>query len=95
MSLRRLHGRGQLVPTRATGIAYRVFHGIQIVGQVSQYGRGLHGRGLRPAQWVNCSVRLANAGRIPNGSYFLYTEEGSVHQLKSINGKWHYLIAAA
>ena len=35
------------------------------------------------------SVRLENVGRIPDGNYFLYTDEGKVHQLRSINGKWH------
>ena len=28
------------------------------------------------AQWTKCSVRLENVGRIPDGNYFLYTDEG-------------------
>jgi hypothetical protein len=35
----------------------------------------------------------------PNGfqteAYFLYTDDGRVHQLKSIGGEWRYLAVAA
>jgi len=83
-------GRGRLVPTRLTGIAYQVRFGIHIVGEASQRGRG-----APPMQWAKCSVRFPDAGRVPDGSYFLYTDDGKVHQLKSIDGKWHCLAIAA
>jgi hypothetical protein len=38
---------------------------------------------------------LENVGRIPDGNYFLYTDEGKVLQLRSIDGRWHYLAVAA
>jgi hypothetical protein len=83
-------GRGRLVPTRLTGIAYPVRYGIHSVGEVFEQGRA------KPLmQWTKCSVRLPNAGRVPDGSYYLYTDEGKVHQLKSIDGKWHCLGMAA
>jgi len=46
-------------------------------------------------QWTHCSVHFSPAGRLPDGIYFLYTDEGKVHQLKSIDGKWHCLAMAA
>jgi hypothetical protein len=90
MSPKKLQGRGRLVPMRATGIAYQVRYGIPVMPDSAQQGRG-----LRPMQWTTCSVRCAQAGRLPDGSYFLYTDEGKVHQLKSIDGKWHLLAVAA
>ena len=90
MASRQITGRGRLVPTRLTGIAYQVRYGIHVVGDAVQKGRG-----VRPMQWTKCSVRFPDAGRVPDGSYFLYTDEGKVHQLKSIDGKWHCLAMAA
>ena len=90
MSLGRLHGQGRLVPTRPTGIAYQVRHGIDDVMDVSSYARG-----MQPTRWASCSVRLVDAGTIPNGTYFLYTDAGKVLQLRSIDGKWHYLAVVA
>jgi hypothetical protein len=90
MSLKRLPGRGRLVSTRPTGIAYRVRHGVHVVENIPPPGKR-----LVAAQWAKCSVRLENVGRIPDGNYFLYTDEGKVHQLRSVNGKWHYLTVAA
>jgi hypothetical protein len=90
VAFRQLTGRGRLVPTRLTGIAYPVRYGIHIAGDAGQQGRG-----VRPMQWTKCSVRFPNAGRVSDGSYFLYTDEGKVHQLKSIEGKWHCLGVAA
>lgn len=89
MSLKKQEGRGRLVPTRQTGIAYDVRFGIHLVDAQE------HGRGVRSAQWAKCSVRFADGRRLPDGSYFLYTEEGKVHQLKSTDGKWQYLAVAA
>ena len=90
MASRQITGRGRLVPTRLTAIAYQVRYGIHIVGDAVQKGRG-----VRPMQWTKCSVRFPDAGRVPDGSYFLYTDEGKVHQLKSIDGKWQSLAMAA
>ncbi len=90
MRQRKLEGKGKLVPTRATGIAYQVRFGIRVVEETPQ-----HGRGIRPAQWAKCSVHFEHAGRVPDGSYFLYTDEGRVHQLKYTDGEWQYLAAAA
>jgi hypothetical protein len=90
MASSRLKGRGRLVPTRLSGIAYEVSYGIHIVGDAFQ-----HGRGVRPMRWTKCSVHFPQPGRVPDGSYFLYTDDGKVHQLKSIDGKWHCLATAA
>jgi hypothetical protein len=83
-------GRGRLVPTRPTGIAYHVRYEIPVAGDPFQ-----HGKPARAMKWTNCSVRLSPAGRVPDGVYFLYADEGKVHQLRSIDGKWHCLAAAA
>lgn len=53
-----------------------------------------HGRGARILQWTRCSVRC-QSGRLPDGTYFLYTDEGQVHQVKSAGGKWQCLAIAA
>jgi hypothetical protein len=53
------------------------------------------GRGMRQMLWAKCSIDFEKAGQVPDGSYFLYTDEGKVHQLKSTDGKWHYLAVAA
>ena len=90
MSGKKLQGRGRLVPTRFAGIAYQVRYGIHAVEDASQ-----HGRGMRQMLWAKCSIDFEEAGRLPDGSYFLYTDEGKVHQLKSTDGKWHYLAVAA
>lgn len=90
MATRRVEGSGRLVPARLSGIAYQVRYGIHIVGDDFQ-----HGRGMRPVQWTKCSVHFPDAGGVPDGSYFLYTDDGKVHQLKSIDGKWHCLAMAA
>ena len=83
-------GHGRLVPTRLTGIAYEVRFGIHVVENEPQSGRG-----VRVPKWEKCSVRLTDGRRLPDGSYYLYTDEGKVHQLKSTDGKWHYLAVAA
>jgi hypothetical protein len=46
-------------------------------------------------QWTKCSVQFLDSGRVPDGSYFLYTDDGKIHQLKSIDGKWQCLGMAA
>jgi hypothetical protein len=90
MTRKQQKGRGRLVPTLSAGVTYQVKYGIQLVPEVPQ-----HGRGVRPAQWAKCSVQFEHAGRVPNGNYFLYTDEGRVHQLKFNDGKWQYLAVAA
>ena len=67
-----------------------VRYGIHVVGEPAERGRG-----PRAAHWAKCSVQLADGGRVPDGTYFLYTEEGKVLQLKSTDGKWHCLAVAA
>ena len=90
MTRKKQEGRGRLVPTRLTGIAYQVRYGIHVVEDAPK-----HGRGVRPAEWAKCSVQFENDGQIPDGSYYLYTEEGKVLQVKSTDGKWHCLAEAA
>jgi hypothetical protein len=90
MNARELQKRGRLVPMRPTGIGYQVRHGIEFARQVPSYKKRLHS-----TRWTSCSVRLLDAGSIPNGTYFLYTDEGKVLQLRSIDGKWQYLAEAA
>jgi hypothetical protein len=90
MSQKKIQGRGRLVPARATGVQYEVRYGIHAVGEMRQ-----HGRGLSPMRWEKCSLRPASAQRIPDGEYFLHAEDGRVHQLKSVDGKWHFLAVAA
>ena len=90
MTAKQLKGRGRLVPSRVSGIAYQVRYGIHMVGDAPQQGMG-----VRPMQWTKCSVRFSDAGGVPDGSYFLYTDDGKVHQLKSVDGKWQCLAMAA
>ena len=83
-------GVGRLVPTRPTGVEYRVKYGIHMVGEAKQ-----HGRGMRPTRWARCSVQSASAHRIPEGTYFLHADEGGVFQVKSTGKVWQYLAVAA
>jgi hypothetical protein len=87
---KKLHGSGRLVPMRSTGIAYHVHHGIQRSADAAHYNQT-----VRPGQWTKCSVLLAGTGIIPSGRYFLYADEGGVHQLEFTDGQWYYLAAAA
>ena len=87
---RKFYELGRLVPMRPTGISYQVRHGIQPVADAVEY-RGT----VRSVQWTKCSVHLASAGLIPKGRYFLYADDGGVHQLELTNGQWYYLAAAA
>jgi hypothetical protein len=64
-------------------------YGLKIVAEEKQ-----HGRGMRPTRWERCSVRSANAHRIPAGDYFLHADEGGVFQLKCNGSSWHFLAAA-
>ena len=85
---KKLHGRGRLMPMRLTGIAYEVRHGIRHAAVVPPF------IGTTPlVQWTKCSVQLAGAGLIPKGRYFLYADDGGVHQLEFTNGEWYYLAA--
>lgn len=82
-------GTGRLVPTRPTGVEYRVNYGLHIVPEPRQ-----HGRGVSPARWARCSVKSSSAHRIPVGSYFLHADEGGVFQLKFTGNIWQFLSAA-
>ena len=87
---KKLHGRGRLVPMRLTRIDYQVQHGIQRAADAAHYNQA-----VRPGQWTKCSVHLAGTGMIPSGRYFLYADEGEVHQLEFSDGQCYYLAAAA
>ena len=91
MKTKKLEGRGRLVPTRTTGITYEVRFGIPVRREDPKPGS----RGVRPARWAKCSVHFEHAGSIPDWSYFLYTDEGRFHQLKSTENEWHCLEVAA
>ena len=89
MANQKRKGSGRLVPTRPTGVEYRVDYGIHLVTEKVQ-----HGRGIRPQRWAKCSVRSISAHRIPTGEYFLHADEGGVFQLKLSGTTWQYLAAA-
>jgi hypothetical protein len=89
MANQRRKGSGRLVPTRPTGVEYRVDYGIHLVVEKVQ-----HGRGVRPQRWAKCEVRSISAHRIPTGEYFLHADEGGVFQLKHSGTTWQYLAAA-
>ena len=90
MSSKKARGRGRLVPMRSPGIAYQVNYGLPVAEEPPQYNKG--GNQMR---WTKCYVRFSRAGKLPDGSYFLYTDEGRVHQLKSVDGSWQCLAVAA
>ena len=90
MSLNELQGRGRLVPMQPLGIAYHVRHGFQRTQNVHSYRKG-----MPPPQWTSCSIHVLRSTSIPNGSYFLYTDEGDVLQIRHIDGNWHYLAPSA
>jgi hypothetical protein len=90
MAQKKLNGTGRLVPTRPTGVQYKVRFEIQPGREARQ-----HGRGMLPTRWEKCALRSAEAQRIPDGSYFLHADDGRVHQLKSVDGEWQYLAVAA
>jgi hypothetical protein len=90
MAIDKETGRGRLVPTRPTGVQYQVEYSIKRPTEVRQHGRA-------PAvatRWTKCSVRSSHAHFIPDGTYFLHTDDGRVHQLKSHSGEWEFLAAA-
>ncbi len=89
MAEKQLTGLGRLFPTRVTGVQYEVRYGIRRVGEIRQ-----HGRGMAPTRWDKCSLRSANAQCIPDGSYFLHTEDGKVHQVECVHGQWRFLVPA-
>jgi hypothetical protein len=87
----KLKGDGRLVPTRPTGVEYRVVYGIELVPEVRQHGVP---PAVAKSRWARCQVKSQHARQIPDGTYFLHADEGRVHQLKSKDGKWEYLAAA-
>jgi hypothetical protein len=86
----KLKGRGRLFPAQATGIEYPVEFGINSAPSAPQYGRV-----AQTTRWAKCSIRPIHGGVFPDGTYFLHTDEGRVHQLKVIGGVWHCLALAA
>jgi len=79
------------VPAQLTGVAYQVNFGTH----KPEDTEAAQGRGVGRAQWAKCSVQPISTARVPDGRYFLYTEDGKVRQLKSVDGKWQYLAMAA
>ena len=86
----RIEGKGRLVPALATGVEYKVEFGIDSPPAPLKFGGG-----QRSATWTTCFIRPAHARVIPDGSYFLHAEDGRVHQLRAVGGKWRCLALAA
>ncbi len=88
MALEKLKGRGRLVPTPTRGVEYQVDYEIhfRILDRPP-------GRRSTPnhTNSTKCRVQSAYRHLIPDGCYFLHIDGGQVHQLKSIDGEWHYL----
>ena len=82
-------GLGYIIPTLITGLKYAVHYGMPVVGEIKR-----HGRGMIPARWTKCSLRSANDRHIPEGTYFLHTEDGKVHHVKCESGQWQCLAPA-
>ena len=89
MAKEQLKGNGRLVPTRLTGVEYKVKYGIELSEEAREHGGGWGA--ARGGRWTRCSVRAAHPHPIPDGSYFLHADDGRVHQLKAVNGEWSYL----
>jgi len=77
---------GRLVPAQATGVQYEVHYGIHEGSE-----RKKQRRGRFSPRWTECSLRLANSQQVPDGSYFLYADDGKIRQLKRVSGRWQYL----
>lgn len=88
MKTDKLKGRGYLVPTPTTGIEYQVKYEIHFPVPDRQPGRRLTPNHICSAK---CRVQSAHRHMIPDGRYFLHVDVGQIHQLQSLNGKWHYL----
>jgi hypothetical protein len=88
MESERLHGRGRLVPTLPTGLEYQVAFEIDFPPMYQQPGRRLPPN-HRDA--TRCCVTSSCHHLIPNGRYFLHVDVGQIHQLESVDRKWHYL----
>ena len=89
MAKEQLKGNGRLVPTRLTGVEYKVKYGIELSEEAREHGGGWGA--ARGGRWTRCSVRAAHHHPIPDGSYFLHADDGRVHQLRAVNGEWSYL----
>jgi hypothetical protein len=91
MATEKLKSRGRLVPTQPTGVQYQVEYVINITTEVRQHGRS--STTTTRTRWAKCSVKSPNAHMIPDGTYFLHSEDGRVLQLKSTGGQWQFLDA--
>jgi hypothetical protein len=92
VNTRKIKLSGRLVPTQITGVAYQVAFGMP---KPESDEAVHHGKGMGRVQWTKCSVQPISTARVPDGRYFLYTDDGKVRQLKSVDGKWQYLAMAA
>ncbi len=88
MDIEKLKGRGWLVPTLPTGVEYQVDYEIHFAILDSQPGRRLTPNHTCATK---CRIHSAHHHLIPDGRYFLHVDVGQIHQLKSIDRKWHYL----
>ena len=94
MAKETLKGTGRLVPTRMTGVEYKVKYGIDhIIEEVTHGGTGGFGPG-KGGRWAKCLVRPTQSSVIPDGSHFLHADDGRVHQLRSMGGQWQCLSLA-
>ena len=88
MELEKRKHRGRLVPILAAGIEYPVNYEIYfpILDQKPA-------RILTPNHTcaTKCRMQSAHHHLIPDGRYFLQAGVDQIHQLKSIDRKWHYL----
>jgi hypothetical protein len=91
MATEKLKSRGRLVPTQPTGVQYQVEYVIKITTEVRQHGRS--STTTTRTRWAKCSVKSPSAHMIPDGTYFLHSEDGRVLQLKSTGGQWQFLDA--
>jgi hypothetical protein len=89
MGTETLKSSGRLVPTQPTGVRYQVNYVIHITKEVHQHGRS--STTTTRTRWAKCSVRSPDARMIPDGTYFLHSEDGRVLQVKSTGGQWQFL----
>ena len=88
MKLDKMKGRGQLVPTLATGIEYQVDYEIHF--PILEREPGRHPTPNHTCA-TKCRVQSAHDHMIPDGRYFLHVGEGQIHQVMSAGCRWHYL----
>jgi hypothetical protein len=90
MESEKLQGSGRLVPTRPTGVEYKVAFEIDFPAVEQRPGRRLP---LNHRDATRCTVTSTSHHLIPDGRYFLHVDVGQIHQLESVNREWRYLAA--